>query len=67
MLARFHTCPQIWQGFVQQSVCTIAEEGGIDAEFDDGLNIKEVKMELSELQINMHVGNVLTNIKRLVM
>jgi hypothetical protein len=36
------TRPQIWQAFVQQSVRTIAEECGIDAEFDDGLNIKEV-------------------------
>jgi hypothetical protein len=36
------THPQIWQAFVQQSVRTIAEECGIDAEFDDGLNIKEV-------------------------
>ena len=36
------TCPQIWQAFVQQSVCTIAEESKIDVEFDDGLNIKEV-------------------------
>ena len=27
----------MWQAFVQQSVCTIAEEYGIDAEFDDGL------------------------------
>jgi hypothetical protein len=36
------TRPHIWQAFVQQSVRTIAEECGIDVEFDDGLNIKEV-------------------------
>ena len=34
--------PHIWQAFVQQSVRTIAGECGFDAEFDDGLNIKEV-------------------------
>jgi hypothetical protein len=33
---------QIWKAFVQQSVHTIAEKCGIDAEFNDGLNIKEV-------------------------
>ena len=64
---------QIWQAFVQQSVRTIAQECEIDAEFDDGLNIKEVttqawvRMELSELQTNMHVLNILRNIKRPVM
>jgi hypothetical protein len=36
------TCGHVWQAFVQQSVRTIADESGIDAEFDDGLNIKEV-------------------------
>ena len=38
-----------WQAFVQQSVCTIAEESGIDAEFDDGLNIKEVTTQAFSL------------------
>jgi len=41
--------PQIWQAFVQQSVRTIAEECGIDAEFDDGLNIKEVTTQAYSL------------------
>jgi hypothetical protein len=36
------TCAQIWQVFIQQSVCTIAEKSKIDVEFDDALNIKEV-------------------------
>jgi hypothetical protein len=36
------TCAHVWQAFVKQCVHTIAEESGIDAEFDDGLNIKEV-------------------------
>jgi hypothetical protein len=40
---------QIWQAFVQQSVRTIAEECGIDAEFDDGLNIKEVTTQAYSL------------------
>ena len=43
------THPQIWQAFVQQSVRTIAEECGIDAEFDDGLNIKEVTTQAYSL------------------
>ena len=43
------THPQIWQAFVQQSVHTIAEECGIDAEFDDGLNIKEVTTQAYSL------------------
>ena len=43
------TRPQIWQAFVQQSVRTIAEECGIDAEFDDGLNIKEVTTQAYSL------------------
>jgi CxC5 like cysteine cluster associated with KDZ transposases len=40
---------QIWQAFVQQSVRTIAEECGIDAEFDDGLNIREVTTQAFSL------------------
>ena len=40
---------QIWQAFVQQSVRTIAKECGIDAEFDDGLNIKEVTTQAYSL------------------
>ena len=43
------TRPQIWQAFVQQSVRTIAEECGIDAEFGDGLNIKEVTTQAYSL------------------
>ena len=39
----------MWQASVQQSVCTIAEESGIDAEFDDGLNIKEVTTQAFSL------------------
>ena len=39
----------IWQAFVQQSVHTIAEECGIDAEFDDGLNIREVTTQAFSL------------------
>lgn len=38
-----------WQAFVQQSVRTIAEESGIDAELDDGLNIKEVTTQAFSL------------------
>ncbi|KIM38574.1 hypothetical protein M413DRAFT_45603, partial [Hebeloma cylindrosporum] len=38
-----------WQACVQQSVRTIAEESGIDAEFDDGLNIKEVTTQAFSL------------------
>jgi len=41
--------PHIWQAFVQQSVRTIAEESGIDIEFDDGLNIKEVTTQAFSL------------------
>jgi hypothetical protein len=40
---------QIWQAFIQQSVRTIAEECGIDAEFDDGLNITEVTTQAYSL------------------
>jgi len=43
------TRAHVWQAFVQQSVCTIAEESGIDAEFDDGLNIKEVTTQAFSL------------------
>jgi hypothetical protein len=43
------TRAQIWQAFVQQSVRTIAEESGIDVEFDDGLNIKEVTTQAFSL------------------
>ena len=43
------TRAHVWQAFVQQSVCTIAEESGIDAEFDDGLNIKEVTAQAFSL------------------
>ena len=39
----------VWQAFVQQSVRTIAEESGIDAELDDGLNIKEVTTQAFSL------------------
>ncbi|KIJ97619.1 hypothetical protein K443DRAFT_9758 [Laccaria amethystina LaAM-08-1] len=39
----------VWQAFVQQSVRTIAEESGIDAEFEDGLNIKEVTTQAFSL------------------
>jgi len=42
-------CAHAWQAFVQQSVCTIAEESGMDAEFDDGLNIKEVTTQAFSL------------------
>ena len=43
------TRAHIWQAFVQQSVRTIAEESQIDAEFDDGLNIKEVTTQAFSL------------------
>ncbi|EDR02989.1 uncharacterized protein LACBIDRAFT_331922 [Laccaria bicolor S238N-H82] len=43
------TRAHVWQAFVQQSVRTIAEESGIDAEFDDGLNIKEVTTQAFSL------------------
>ena len=43
------TCWQIWQAFVQQSVHTIAQECEIDAEFDDGPNIKEVTTQAYSL------------------
>ena len=43
------TRPQVWQAFVQQSVRTIAEECEIDAEFNDGLNIKEVTTQAYSL------------------
>jgi hypothetical protein len=43
------THAHVWQAFVQQSVRTIAEESGIDAEFDDGLNIKEVTTQAFSL------------------
>jgi len=43
------TCSHVWQAFVQQSVRTIAEESGIDAEFDDALNIKEVTTQAFSL------------------
>ena len=43
------TRQQIWQAFVQPSVCTIAQECEIDAEFDDGLNIKEVTTQAYSL------------------
>jgi len=43
------TRDQVWQIFVQQSVRTIAEESQIDAEFDDGLNIKEVTAQAFSL------------------
>ena len=43
------TCAQVWQAFVQQSVHTIADKSGIDAEFDDGLNIKEVTTQAFSL------------------
>ena len=39
----------VWQAFVQQSVRIIAEESGIDAELDDGLNIKEVTTQAFSL------------------
>jgi hypothetical protein len=43
------TRAHVWQAFVQQSVRTIAEESGIDAELDDGLNIKEVTTQAFSL------------------
>ena len=43
------TRQQIWQAFVQPSVCTIAQECEIDVEFDDGLNIKEVTTQAYSL------------------
>ena len=70
------THPQIWQAFVQQLVRTIAEECGIDAEFDDGLNIKEVTTPAYSLlgengiirAADQHACAECTqNIKRLVM
>ena len=46
---KFQSHAHTWQAFVQQSIRTIAEESGIDAEFDDGLNIKEVTTQAFSL------------------
>jgi len=43
------TRPHIWQAFIHESTRTIAEESGIDVEFDDGLNIKEVAIQAYSL------------------
>ncbi|KIJ90455.1 hypothetical protein K443DRAFT_116578 [Laccaria amethystina LaAM-08-1] len=36
---------QVWQAFVQESICTIAGESQFDLELGDGLNIKDVTTE----------------------
>lgn len=39
----------IWQAFVQESVCTVAEESHINIELNDALNIKEVTTQAYSL------------------
>ena len=43
------TYAHAWQVFVQLPVCMIAEESGIDTEFSDGLNFKEVTTQAFSL------------------
>ncbi|KAF8219232.1 hypothetical protein L208DRAFT_1342019, partial [Tricholoma matsutake] len=43
------SCWQIWQAFVQETICSIAAASNIDVELQDGLAIDDVTREAFEL------------------
>ena len=69
------TCHQVWQAFVQESICTISAASNIDLELNDGLAIEDVTiqafhiwaiMESFKLLMDMHVQNAVNHVKQLL-
>ena len=65
------TRQQVWQSFIQESICSIAAMSNTNIELQDGLKIDDVTKEAFnvlgengiEQLISMHLMNVLSHIK----